>query len=46
MFIYLDHRRYELAISEVDHTQVYCGEWICGLSHYVLGCGNEESIAQ
>ena len=46
MSIYLDHGRYELAISKVDHTQVHCGKWICELSHYVLGCGNEVSIAQ
>ena len=45
MFIYLDHRRYELANSKVDHTQEYCGEWVCELSYYVLGYGNEDSIA-
>ena len=43
---YLDHGRYELAISKVDHTQVHCGKWICGLSYYVLGYDNRESIAQ
>ena len=46
MLVYLDHGRYELANSEVDHTQEHCGKWICRLSHYVLGCGNRESIAQ
>jgi len=32
--------------SKVDHTQVHWGQWVYGLSHYVLGCGNRESIAQ
>ena len=45
MFIYLDHERYELAISKVDHTQVYRDKWICELSYYVLGYGNVDSIA-
>ena len=44
--IYLDHGRYELASSKVDHTQVHCGKWIYDLSYYVLGYGNAESIAQ
>ena len=46
LFLYLDHGRYELANSKVDHTQEHWGKWIYGLSHYVLGCGNRESIAQ
>ena len=46
MFIYLDHGRYELANSKVDHTQVHWGKCLFGLVCYVLGHINVESIAQ
>ncbi len=26
--------------------KLFSGQWVYGLSHYVLGCGNAESIAQ
>ena len=45
--IYADYRRYELASSKVDHTQLYdrAPIYVTGMS-YVLGHINVESTAQ
>ncbi len=41
MSIYLDH-----GVSLSGVQALISDKWIYELSHYVLGCGNRESIAQ